>query len=69
MGKNMDELELIKSIYPDIQKNAYGPEFMSNRAILAAKNTDVDKINEIASQYFPGIAIEIFSAHSILGIN
>ena len=65
IAKKMDELELIKTIYPDIQTNAYNIEFMSNRAILAAKNTDVDKINELASNYFPGESREYLSADSV----
>ena len=66
IAKNMDELELIKSVYPDILKNSTDIEFMSNRAILAGKNIDVDKINEMASNYFPGIAQTFLSADSVL---
>ena len=65
MGKNMDENELIKLVYPDIDKNAYDPEFMCSRAILAPKNTDVDKINELASNYFPGETKTYLSADSV----
>jgi hypothetical protein len=52
--KNMDEYELIKSIYPDILTNSLDGEFMSTRAILASKNKDVNRINDIVSKYFPG---------------
>ena len=66
IAKNMDELELINMIYPDIHINAYNIEFvMSNRAILAAKNTDADKINELASNYFPGKSREYLSDDSV----
>ena len=65
IAKNMDELELINMIYPDIHINAYNIEFMYNRAILAAKNIDVDKINELASNYFPGQSREYLSADSV----
>ena len=40
-------------------KNSTDIEFMNNRAILAGKNIDVNKINEMASNYFPGINIFI----------
>ena len=50
----MDENELIKLVYPNIENNGLDNEFMCNRAILAAKNVDVDNINELASNYFPG---------------
>ena len=65
IARNMDETELIHAIYPDIQKNAYDIQFMCNRAILAAKNSDVDKINELASNYFPGQSKEYLSADSV----
>ena len=38
---------------------------MSTRAILASKNKDVDKINDLASKYFPGIEKEYLSADSV----
>ena len=38
---------------------------MSNRSILAARNTNVDKINEIALQHFSGEAKTYLSADSV----
>ena len=38
---------------------------MCNRAILASKNNDVDRINDIASQYFPGEAQIYLSADTL----
>ena len=64
IAKNMDEIELIQSIYPDILINSLDGEFMSNRAILASKNVDVNKINDLASNYFPGLAKTYLSADS-----
>ena len=39
---------------------------MCTRAILAAKNRDVDRINDIASAYFPGETKIYLSADSVL---
>ena len=61
----MDESELIKLVYPDIYNNYKNIEFMSKRAILTGKNVDVDKINEIAAEYFPGEAKTYLSADSV----
>ena len=60
--KNMDEDELIKIIYPNIQTNNFNSEFMSNRAILAAKHIDTNKINDLCFQHFPGTSKEYYSA-------
>jgi hypothetical protein len=64
IAHNMDELELIKAIYPDIEKNSLDGEFMSTRAILAGKNRDVNNINQIGTEYFPGISKVYLSADS-----
>jgi ATP-dependent DNA helicase PIF1 len=65
VGQNLDELELIKLIYPDIQTNYTNHEFMCQRAILAPKNQDVDRINSIAASYFPGESVTYLSADSV----
>jgi hypothetical protein len=66
IAKNMDELELIKLVFPDIEHNAFNEDFMSTRAILATKNSTVDKINDLAINYFPGIAKTYLSIDSVL---
>jgi len=66
IAKNMDEIELIKKIYPDIEKNSLDGEFMSNRAILAPKNVEVNRLNDLASKYFPGQAKTYLSADSCI---
>ena len=58
----MDELELIQNIYHEINEFFTNANFMCNRAILASKNNDVDRINDIASRYFPGEAKIYLSA-------
>ena len=49
-----DPMTLIDAIYPSIRSLDPQPEHFSNRAILAAKNIDVDAINEAAFSIFPG---------------
>jgi hypothetical protein len=65
IARNMDEIELINAIYPEIQKNFNDSEFMTNRAILASKNKDVNRLNKIASDYFPGIYKTYLSSDSV----
>ena len=64
IAKNMDELELIKAIFPDIKNNYTDREFMCTRTILAAKNVDVNKINQLAFENFPGDFRTYLSADS-----
>ena len=66
IAKNMDEMELIRSIYPNIDINATNRDFMTERAILSPLNTDVDHINQLASEYFPGVARTYLSADTVL---
>lgn len=46
--------ELIESVFPDILNNYLNHDWLSNRAILAAKNVDVDLINYQIQQLLPG---------------
>ena len=66
IAKNMDEMELIKKIYPEIETNAYNSDFMCERAILSGTNADVDNINKLALAYFPGESKTYLSADSII---
>ena len=66
IAKNMDELELIKKVYPDIINNATNNEFITERAILSPLKSDVDIINQITSKYFPGEVHTYLSADSLL---
>ena len=46
-------MSLINDIYPFIRSIDPQPQHFSNRAILAAKNADVDAINQAAFEIFP----------------
>ena len=54
ISRNIDEHELIEAVFPDIANNSLNVEFMTSRAILAPKNSDVNRINDIAVKYLPG---------------
>lgn len=41
----LSRAELIANVYPNIRANVRNHEWLSERAILAAKNVDVDAIN------------------------
>ena len=46
-------------------QHAYGPIVdLENGCVLAARNDDVDEINDIALEGFPGPVFEVFSADS-----
>jgi hypothetical protein len=64
ISQNMSEIELIESIYPDIQNNYLNSQFMSERTILSSKHTDVNTLNDLAGQYFPGESKDYLSADS-----
>ncbi|KAL7106090.1 hypothetical protein ACP275_07G089500 [Erythranthe tilingii] len=52
-----DSIErLICAIFPSLSQNAESSAYMTTRAILAAKNEDVDKLNEKLIYIFPGEA-------------
>ena len=57
--------ELLRHIYPDFRTRRGDSNYMAKRAILAPRNVDVDKLNAVASNAFPGIAVEYLSRDSI----
>jgi hypothetical protein len=65
--QNSDNLpKFIDSVYENLQENAFNADYMKNRAILAAKNDEVDRINNIVLDNFPGDKYQYFSADSIV---
>ncbi|XP_057664478.1 uncharacterized protein LOC130898898 [Diorhabda carinulata] len=46
--------ELIESVFPEIPNNYLNNDWLSNRAILAAKNVGIDLINYQIQQLLPG---------------
>jgi len=49
------EQELIHSIFPSLQTNAYLANYITERAILATKNEYVDELNQKLISQFPGV--------------
>ncbi|KAL7114938.1 hypothetical protein ACP275_04G152500 [Erythranthe tilingii] len=47
---------LIAAIFPNLSQNVESSAYMTTRAIVAAKNEDVDKLNEKLISMFPGEA-------------
>ncbi|KAL3146605.1 hypothetical protein ABBQ32_000839 [Trebouxia sp. C0010 RCD-2024] len=45
---------LIKDVYGNLPQHHLNKDYMAERAILTLKNTDVDSINDIIMQSFPG---------------
>jgi hypothetical protein len=64
-----DKNELIQSIFPDIQNNYLNHEWLSQRAILAAKNVDVDEINFQILQLLPGDMMSFKSIDTVVDEN
>lgn len=64
-----DKNELIQSIFPDIQNNYLNHEWLSQRAISAAKNVDVDEINFQIQQLLPGDLMSFKSIDTVVDEN
>ncbi|XP_055911820.1 uncharacterized protein LOC129945885 [Eupeodes corollae] len=58
--------ELITSIFPDLRHNYINHEWLQERAILAAKNLDVDAINFKIQQSLPGYEITFKSIDTVV---
>lgn len=58
--------ELINSIFPDLRYNYTNHEWLRERAILAAKNLDVDAINFKIQQSLPGNEITFKSIDTVV---
>jgi hypothetical protein len=46
--------ELFEKVFPDIATNFSNHDWLGERAILPAKNKDVNDLNNIILSYFPG---------------
>ncbi|KAL4091027.1 hypothetical protein QTP88_025769 [Uroleucon formosanum] len=64
-----DKNELSQSIFPDIQNNYLNHEWLSQRAILATKNVDVDEINFQIQQLLPGDLMSFKSIDTVVDEN
>ncbi|XP_053597683.1 uncharacterized protein LOC106693515 [Microplitis demolitor] len=64
-----DKNELIQSIFSDVQNNYLNHEWLSQRAILASKNVDVDEINFQIQQLLPGDLMSFKSIDTVVDEN
>ena len=62
-GANLSDLAAW--VYPDMAQNCKDPNWLSQRAILAPYNADVDAANDALSAEFPGAATTLLSADSV----
>ena len=58
--------KLAMHVYPDIQNNYLKPGWMDGRAILAPTNKQVDTINNLISDSFPGNAAVLTSSDEVV---
>ena len=59
--------QVIRWVFGDLQAMPDDPGWMASRAVLAAKNVDVDAINALATATFPGEATQLISADAMVG--
>ena len=57
--------KLIDKVFPDIEEGYLDKYYVSRRAILTPKNENVDKINEMIMDKFPGIGNTYLSADTV----
>lgn len=63
--RDQTEWGLIEVVYPGIGDESSGREYLKNRAILAARNDDVAKINEAVLESALGQIFDYFNADTI----
>ncbi|XP_037928686.1 ATP-dependent DNA helicase PIF1-like [Teleopsis dalmanni] len=61
--------ELIESVFPHIYQNFQNHQWLQSRAILAAKNLDVDEINSKIQAMLPGNLISLKSIDTVVDEN
>ncbi|KAF0312344.1 Reticulocyte-binding protein 2 a [Amphibalanus amphitrite] len=62
-----DVPEVIRWVFGDLRAAPDDPGSMASRAVLAARNSDVDAVNALATEAFPGEAIHLRSADAMVG--
>lgn len=60
---------LIRSVFPDIVANYKNQQWLSERAILAAKNNDVTALNITIQNDIPGETITYYSTNTVIDQN
>ena len=59
--------EVIRWVFGDLHAAPDDPGWMASRAVLAVKNADVDAVNALATEAFPGEALQLVSADAMVG--
>ncbi len=57
--------QLLDAVYPDITSGYSNVYFLANRAVLTPLNDDVDRINAVCVNSFPGVSQSFFSSDSV----
>ena len=58
--------KLANHVYPDLDQNHLKPSWMNGRAILAPTNKQVDVINNLISDSFPGQSVILTSSDEVV---
>ena len=54
MDRDASTQGMVARAFPDLASRATDAQFLSSRAVLAARNSDVDELNDAAASAFPG---------------
>lgn len=60
---------LINEVYPNLKDNYKNPNWLLERAILAPKNEDVEKINHQIQNKIPGKTTKYLSINTVIDVN
>ncbi|XP_074283527.1 ATP-dependent DNA helicase PIF1-like [Silene latifolia] len=63
------EETLINVVFPEMKHNAFSPEIFNDRAILTPRNADVDSVNSMLIEMFPGTPHIYHSFDSVVDDN
>ena len=62
-----DPEEVIRWVFGDLHGVLEDPGCLANRAVLAARNIEVDAVNDLVTAAFPGEATQLLSADALVG--
>ena len=65
MDRDASMQGMVARAFPDLASRATDAQFLPSRAVLAARNSDVDELNDAAAAAFPGEIQELRSADCV----